>query len=608
MTNLRGLLTPVGLLRALVLTMGLVLAIIGGVVVAFMGDLTSRSGEASRTADAALMASESETKLARLKLLLHARIDTFLASPQVAMLPLEKQAALAAELRRNDGGEPAAGAQSPPVELSMTETIALQDVALLLSSGYDAFADDAVRAAGARGAAALEGYLLDPTPGNLRLMMVEIDAMLEQLDLRVVELRAQAAAEESRFLDSTSDSTTGILIALGVAGLVILLLGQRITSIVARAIEAGRQEQEELAVTTARLQFRNDQLNALYNVFTEITDTLSLDYVVNATLRESMYIMRADMATLRILRGSDLVVAGAMISTGQEVKNLGPVKLGVGPTGRTAKRGRTLRIEEGGERMMAGQPGALPGQSPAEQTNRSPMESGIIVPLVVGARVVGTLACWSRNKAAFNDEDQRILEMMASQVATAIAAADATEASERRAHQDPLTSLPNRRQLDVDLEGRLAELAEQSRNAVVAMLDIDHFKRLNDAYGHQAGDVALQGIAAVLRSSVRDNDFIYRFGGEEFVIVFTDITVSEAMPLAERLKSAIQAVSLTGDNEEPVDPVTISIGLALLPEHGRDVDALIDLADKAMYRAKSRGRNCVVVWSEDGLPSATEAA
>jgi diguanylate cyclase (GGDEF)-like protein len=80
------------------------------------------------------------------------------------------------------------------------------------------------------------------------------------------------------------------------------------------------------------------------------------------------------------------------------------------------------------------------------------------------------------------------------------------------------------------------------------------------------------------------------------------------MPLAERLKSAIQAVSLTGDNEEPVDPVTISIGLALLPEHGRDVDALIDLADKAMYRAKSRGRNCVVVWSEDGLPSATEAA
>jgi diguanylate cyclase (GGDEF)-like protein len=588
--------------------MCLVLAVIGAVVVVFMGELTSRSGEASRTADAALMASASQTELASLKLLLHARIDTFLASPQVAMLPLEKQAALAAELRRNDGGEPAAGALSPPVELSMTETIALQDVALLLSSGYDAFADEAVRVAGTRGKAALDRYLVDPTPGSLRLLMVEMDAMLEQLDIRVEELRAQAVAEESRFLDSTSDSKTGILVALGVAGFVVLVLGLRVTSLVTRAIEAGRQEQAELAVTTERLQFRNDQLNALYNVFTEITDTLSLEYVVNATLRESMYIMRADMATLRILRGSNLEVAGAMISTGQEIKNLTSVKLGDGPTGRTAKRGRTLRIEEGGERMMGGQAGTLPGQSPAEQTNRSPMESGIIVPLVVGARVVGTLACWARNKSAFNDEDQRILEMMASQVATAIAAADATEASERRAHQDPLTSLPNRRQLDEDLQGRLSELSEQSRQAVVAMLDIDYFKRLNDQFGHQAGDTALQRLASVLRGSVRDNDFIYRFGGEEFVVVFSDTTVNEAIPLAERLKSAIQTVQVTGDNEEPVGPVTVSIGLALLPEHGKDVGTLIDLADKAMYRAKANGRNCIMVWSEDDLPVATEAA
>jgi len=314
------------------------------------------------------------------------------------------------------------------------------------------------------------------------------------------------------------------------------------------------------------------------------------------------------MATLRILRGSELEVVGAMISTGQEIKGLTPVKLGVGPTGRTAKRGRTLRIDEGGELMMVGQAGTQPGLSPAQQSNRSPMESGMIVPLVVGARVVGTLACWSRNLKAFNDEDQRILEMMASQVATAIAAADATESSERRAHQDALTSLPNRRQLDVDLAGVLSELADQRREAVVAMLDIDYFKRLNDEHGHQVGDIALQRIASVLRNSVRDNDHVYRFGGEEFVVVFTDTTISEAMPLAQRLRSAVSAVVLASESNGAVPPITVSIGLALLPEHGNDVAGLIDLADKAMYQAKASGRDCVVVWSEDSAKKAGTTA
>jgi diguanylate cyclase (GGDEF)-like protein len=436
-------------------------------------------------------------------------------------------------------------------------------------------------------------------------LLVSLDELLAATDARAIALNAESELQEDSLVAETSSAKFAILGVLGIVAVIMMALSLRITWLVRHAIEAARKEQTELAVTTGRLQYRNDQLNALYNVFSEITDTLSLDHVVKAALRESMHIMRADMATLRILRGGELEVAGAMISSGQEIKNLPPVQLGVGPTGRTAKRGRSLRIDEGGERMMGGQAGAAAGQSPAEQTNRAPMESGMIVPLVVGARVVGTLACWSGKPSAFNDEDQRILEMMASQVATAIAAADATETSERRAHQDALTSLPNRRQLDQDLDGGLADLARQGRSAVVAMLDIDYFKRLNDGFGHQTGDIVLQRIAAVLRASVREHDFVYRFGGEEFVIVFADSTVAEAVPLAERLRAAVHAVQLTGDNGEAVGPVTVSIGLALLPEHGNDVGALIDLADKAMYAAKSNGRNCVMVWSGASLTPAT---
>ena len=206
------------------------------------------------------------------------------------------------------------------------------------------------------------------------------------------------------------------------------------------------------------------------------------------------------------------------------------------------------------------------------------MESGIIVPLVVGARVVGTLACWSLQVGAFHDEDQRLLEMMASQVATAIAAVEATEMSERRAHQDALTSLPNRRQLDEDLDGALRKLSLDGRKAVVAMLDIDNFKQLNDQHGHHAGDLALQGIASVLKGSVREQDYVYRFGGEEFVVVFADTELLDAGRLAERLRYAVRTLKLAGEKGEAIPPVSVSIGLSQLPDHSDDIRTLIDLA------------------------------
>jgi diguanylate cyclase (GGDEF)-like protein len=595
-TKPKGLLEPLNLLRALVLVTTVALVGVGVVVLIVMGALHSGSVKASRSADTALLAVESEAQLAKLRDVLHARIFEYQTSPEVAALSPERKLALTQELQRTDDGAPASGTDQPQVPLSMSETLAMRDAEQFLSKGYGAFADDGVRAVGTLGKEALENYYAEPSPGNLRLLLVRLDALLAELDTRGMELASVSTSQHGELLSTVSSARLEILLTLAGTGLLMLLLGRHIAGRVRQLIEGGSKEQLDLAVATAHLQFRNDQLNALYNVFTEITDTLSLDYVVRATLRESLNIMRADMAVLRILRGANLEAAGALSSTGQEIGGLSIVKLGEGPTGRTAKRGRTLRIDSNGEQMMVGQAGTAVGMSPSEQTKRSPMESGLIVPLVVGARVVGTLACWSRNENAFNDEDQRVLEMMASQVATAIAAADATESSDRQAHQDALTSLPNRRQLDDDLRGSLAELSAQSRNAVVAMLDIDFFKRLNDKHGHLVGDATLQKVASVLRNSVREGDYVYRFGGEEFVLIFADVTVVEAIQMAERLRGAIQALRLTGENQEPVGPVTVSIGLSLLPDHGTDVSDLIDLADKAMYQAKTSGRNRVEVW------------
>jgi diguanylate cyclase (GGDEF)-like protein len=608
MRNLNELLTPILLLRVLVVIIGAALIALAAVVIFNLGGLKTSSQDVTRTSRAALQAAESEAELAKLQSVLQQRALSYLSSPMVAGLPESEQAALARELARTDIGSPEPGTATPIVPLSMNETIVVQEALQFLDEDVDAFADQAVSETTAKTREVLQSYYQEPSPGHLRLLLVWLGRLLEQVDTRAINLDAASQVREDDLLRQTSRSAVTIIAAMTIVGGVIIGLSLRITQMVNGNIQTSRREQAELAVTTSRLQFRNNQLNALYNVFTEITDTLSLEYVVNATLRESLYIMRADMATVRILRGSELVLVGAMTAEGQRIEGLPPIQLGVGPTGRTAKRGRTLRIDEGGERMMGDQTGANSMRddagertvlSPAAQTLEAPMESGIIVPLVVGARVVGVIACWSRIQSAFNDEDQRVLEMMASQVATAIAAVDATEASERRAHQDALTALPNRRQLDEDLKGSLAALAGDGHAAVVAMVDIDYFKRLNDTYGHPTGDIALQRIAAVLRGSVRESDRVYRFGGEEFVVVFTDATITEVLPLAERLRTAVAELRLSGANDEPVGQITVSIGLALLPDHGSDVSALIDLADKAMYQAKSAGRDCVKVWSED---------
>ena len=218
-----------------------------------------------------------------------------------------------------------------------------------------------------------------------------------------------------------------------------------------------------------------------------------------------------------------------------------------------------------------------------------------MVPLIVGARIVGTLACWSCTIEAFTEDDVRILELMASQVASAIVSADAHETSQLDAHTDSLTSLPNRRQLSEDAAGRFESLVAEGR-LTVAMADIDHFKRFNDEFGHQTGDITLQKIAEVLRLCMREGDAFYRYGGEEFAIVVQDMSDEACTVILERLRVAVARTPLTGTELQPVGPVTLSIGFA--SGEAASFDALLGMADTALYESKSRGRNRLTNWSD----------
>lgn len=163
---------------------------------------------------------------------------------------------------------------------------------------------------------------------------------------------------------------------------------------------------------------------------------------------------------------------------------------------------------------------------------------------------------------------------------------------EELATRDPLTGLYNRRELSRLLEEELERARRYQRSLALLWIDFDHFKDVNDTYGHAAGDSVLKSVSRLLEDSVRSVDWVGRFGGEEFVIVLPEMEMAEARDTADRLRQQVSAAPQPLGDGNTV-PLTISIGVAVYPGHGVTGAQLRAAADRAMYRAKEQGRNCV---------------
>ena len=171
-----------------------------------------------------------------------------------------------------------------------------------------------------------------------------------------------------------------------------------------------------------------------------------------------------------------------------------------------------------------------------------------------------------------------------------------------QAIKDPLTDLFNRRYLDETFDRELARGARESYPVCVIMLDIDHFKKVNDTYGHEAGDSVLKALARILSSRNRRGDFVCRFGGEEFVIVMPNMEMDTAFKRAEELRAALNSLYVPYGRFNLT--ITISMGIANYPANGEDREAVLRAADRAMYAAKKAGRDHILTY--DLLQSQSE--
>jgi diguanylate cyclase (GGDEF)-like protein/PAS domain S-box-containing protein len=161
--------------------------------------------------------------------------------------------------------------------------------------------------------------------------------------------------------------------------------------------------------------------------------------------------------------------------------------------------------------------------------------------------------------------------------------------------RDGLTALYNRRYLDETLEREVSRARREGNPLSLVMLDIDHFKRVNDTYGHQAGDEVLRVLAATLMADIRTEDIACRYGGEEFLILLPGMPLASAMERAERWRKSVEELSIA--HGHLAIGFTISLGVAAYPEHGKTPDDLTRCADQALYRAKHEGRNRVVMFA-----------
>jgi diguanylate cyclase (GGDEF)-like protein len=215
--------------------------------------------------------------------------------------------------------------------------------------------------------------------------------------------------------------------------------------------------------------------------------------------------------------------------------------------------------------------------------------SRISIPLVSFGQVLGTLVLDSDKLRRFSDDEVQPLESVAGICATAIQNAHYVERVKQLAYLDGLTGIFNRRYFEL----RMAEEIERARrfnsSMSVIMIDIDHFKRLNDEFGHLLGDEVLRQVSSIFNQQLRKMDVVCRYGGEEFAILLSQTDPQYSVAIAEKLRTTVDAWSFPGVPQS----VTISAGAATYPAHGTTRDELVKAADFALYAAKQAGRNCV---------------
>lgn len=335
--------------------------------------------------------------------------------------------------------------------------------------------------------------------------------------------------------------------------------------------------------TMEQTKKRADTSEALRKAGMAIAEKLEMNEAIDHILQQLQQVVSYDSASVQLLENDELVIIGGHGWTNQEVVGIRFPIRGDNPN--------SVVIE-------TGKPYYLPNAPEVFEAFRHPphdhIRSWLGVPLSTQNKTVGLLAIDSSKPNDFTDEDLTTASEFANQVAVALENARIFQETQAQAITDALTGLYNRRGLFALGNVEFAKSIRAGNSFSAIMLDLDHFKSINDTYGHSAGDLVLSEFARLCKKCIREIDWIGRYGGEEIIILLPDTHIKAAQMVAERLRKTIASTPIDlGDGMEL--NITASLGVASRDEDTIDLDMLIARADQAMYMAKHNGRNRVAV-------------
>ncbi|HXB23044.1 MAG TPA: GGDEF domain-containing protein [Candidatus Solibacter sp.] len=235
-------------------------------------------------------------------------------------------------------------------------------------------------------------------------------------------------------------------------------------------------------------------------------------------------------------------------------------------------------------------------------------DAALAIPLFVSNRVIGSMQLFSGAEHHFNKEDAQLLWVLSLVAENLLTREYTNEGLLRFAFTDYLTGLKTRGYFEqqLDLEFKRAERRRQK--FAILMIDIDHFKNLNDTFGHHVGDQVLRDVASILMKDMREVDTVARYGGEEFVMILPETTEAGAVYVAQRLRKAVEQANFFAGSPQSIQHLTISIGIAVFDTDAQFKRDLIEFADAALYTAKRGGRNRLVCYSELSRREAREVS
>lgn len=189
---------------------------------------------------------------------------------------------------------------------------------------------------------------------------------------------------------------------------------------------------------------------------------------------------------------------------------------------------------------------------------------------------------------------QQLAVTVAEHIALSLANLKLRETLQNQSIRDPLTGLFNRRYLEESLEREVNRAQRKQQTLGIIMLDVDHFKRFNDTFGHEAGDAVLRKLGQFLHTHIRVSDIACRYGGEELTLILPEASLDVTHQRAEQIREGVKHLQVQ-HRHQPLDAITLSLGVACFPQHGLTGEAVMQAADAALYRAKKEGRDAVRV-------------